>query len=66
MPKQPETPEELILGMDVEELMELLQDMGFEPSRRVANGIRNLVRETGSLDHAIIALHDQGDSRRAA
>lgn len=60
------TPETLVLGMEPEELQELLQDMGFEPTRQTAAAIQSLIRQLGSLDAAIAALHDDQVQRRAA
>jgi len=54
------------MGMTVAEIQELLSDMGFEPTAELAAGIKQLVRDTGSLDAAIVALHDDRVTRRAA
>ncbi|TWU66383.1 MULTISPECIES: hypothetical protein [Crateriforma] len=66
MSESASTPEELVLAMSVDELQELLADMGFEPTERLATSIRELVQHTGSLDASIVALHDAEVTRRAA
>ncbi|MEO9594170.1 hypothetical protein [Rhodopirellula bahusiensis] len=60
------TAEELILQMEVEEVQELLGDMGFDPRPEFARGIQQLVASLGSLDAAIVALQDNLVQRRAA
>lgn len=60
------TPEELILNMTNEELVELLEDMGLESDSAVADGIRRLVAELGSVEAAVIALTDDQHFGRAA
>ncbi len=66
MSEQSLTPEELILSMTTEELVELLDDMGLESTPEVADGIRQLVAELGSVESAVIALTDEQHHRRAA
>jgi len=58
--------EDLIRQMAPDELQELLVDLGFDRSPELALGIQRLVAELGSLDAAIVALHDTQVSRRAA
>lgn len=60
------TPEELILSLSTEELVELLDDMGLESTPEVADGIRRLVAELGSVEAAVIALTDEQVHRRVA
>lgn len=60
------TPEELILNLTTDELIELLEDMGLESSPAVADGIRRLVAELGSVEAAVIALTDDQHFGRAA
>ncbi len=59
-------PEELILNMTNDELVELLEDMGLESDLAVADGIRRLVAELGSVEAAVIALTDDQHFGRAA
>lgn len=58
--------EDLIQQMAPDELQELLEDLGFNRSPEMALGIQRLVAELGTLDAAIVALHDSQVSRRAA
>jgi len=60
------TPEELILNMTNDELVELLEDMGLQSDPAVADGIRRLVAELGSVEAAVIALTDDQHFGRAA
>lgn len=60
------TPEELILNMSIDELQELLDDMGLSASVEMADCIQTLVRETGSLEASILALAEATPVRRAA
>ncbi|MEM9586279.1 MAG: hypothetical protein AAGA03_03280 [Planctomycetota bacterium] len=60
------TPEELVLRMDADELLELLEELGFSPTTESAHAIQTLVAEMGSLEAAIVALTDDQVSRRAA
>jgi len=63
-----ETPEELIAEMTTSELLELLDEMGFEATEMQAASIKSLIQETGSLDAALAVICDcdDDDVRRAA
>lgn len=60
------TPEELLLSMTNDELVELLEEMGLTSTFEVADGIRQLVAELGSVEAAVIALTDEQHFREAA
>jgi len=62
-----ETPEELIAAMTVEELQELLGDMGINASESQVDSIKALVKQMGTLDAALETIASfQSDVRRAA
>lgn len=61
-----QTPEDLIAQMNLEELQEVLAEMGLEASRSTAAGVQDLVRHLGSLEAALIAVTDDQIMRRAA
>lgn len=60
------SPEALICQMTSEELLELLEDMEIEATLDSASAIRDLVKDTGSLEAAIVALSQLENDRRAA
>lgn len=60
-----QTPEDLIEQMNIDELQELLADMGLEATRSTAIGVKELVQQLGSLEAAIIAVTDEQVMRRA-
>ena len=66
MSERPLTPEELICQMSKEELMELLEEIGMESSAAMADVIKNLVRELGTLESAIEAVGGHPMMRKAA
>lgn len=62
-----ETPEELIEAMSTQELQELLLELGIEATEAQANGIKQLVRQLGTLDEAFEVINGfAGEGRRAA
>jgi len=61
------SPEELIAAMTTLELQELLDEMGFIATESQAEGIKNLVEQTGSLDAALETIAaSETEVRRAA
>ena len=66
MSEKPLTPEELICQMSKAELMELLEELGMESSATMADGIKRLVRELGTLEGAIEAVGGHPMMRKAA
>lgn len=65
-PEDQMTPEELIVQMSVDELQELLGEMGFDATAEVAEWIQQLVKQLGSLEAAIDVLDEAGTQSRAA
>lgn len=68
MDDKAQTPEELIACMSLDELQELLGELGFDASDEQTAGIQQLVGQLGSLEEAISAIEvlDGLDVRRAA
>ncbi len=66
MSEKPLTPEELICQMSCEELTELLEEMGLESSPEMADGIKKMIQELGTLEKAIDALGGHPMMRKAA
>ena len=70
MDETKQTPEELIAQMSIDELQELLEELGFDTTGEQAAGIKDLIARLGSLEAAIdtlLQLDDAEDTvRRAA
>ena len=62
-----QSPEDLIAGMNPDEICELLEEIGIEATSDEAEMIQDLIEELGSLEEALQALANQdGQDRKAA
>lgn len=62
-----QSPEDLIAGMNPDEICELLEEIGIEATSDEAEMIQDLIEELGSLEEALQALASQdGQDRKAA
>lgn len=67
-PPPDESPEDLIAQLSIPELVEVLEDLGIEADYKKAASIQKLVGQLGSVEAAIEAVQELGNSqdRRAA
>jgi hypothetical protein len=61
-PEDTPSPEELIAGMNPDEICELLEEMGVNATLQQATAIQALVIEFGSLDATLELLSKLGES----
>lgn len=62
-PPPEETLEDLIAQLRIPELVEVLEDLGIEADHEQAASIQKLVAQLGSVEAAIEAVQELGDSR---
>ncbi|MFM2001565.1 MAG: hypothetical protein RI963_991 [Planctomycetota bacterium] len=62
-PPPEETLEDLIAQLRIPELVEVLEDLGIEANHEQAASIQKLVAQLGSVEAAIEAVQELGDSR---
>ena len=62
-PPPEETLEDLIAQLRIPELVEVLEDLGIEADHQQAASIQKLVAQLGSVEAAIEAVQELGDSR---
>lgn len=62
-PPPEETLEDLIAQLSIPELVEVLEDLGIEANHEQTASIQKLVAQLGSVEAAIEAVQELGDSR---